>query len=183
MKLRTISLIWLFVSLLMLQGCGYHNPYTRNTDQNQPLTTVYVSVWDNLTNEMGLENLIFQKTADHLRQIRYLGITSEAVQADYILSGMVLGVDYPAASFDTTDTATTLTARIKVDYRLTERVSDKTIWQTTEIIRGDSYPVGADALRTQSNKKTVLETIANEIGEHIYLRITDTLTTPNGSQQ
>jgi hypothetical protein len=185
-------MIGLLLSLLILPGCGYHNPYTWNLDQSQSTRTIYLSVWENRTNEMGLDNLLFQKTADRLRQMRTIRITADAGQADYILSGTVLGVDYPATSFDTTNTATTLTAIIKVDYRMVERVSDKTVWQQTETIRGNSYPVLAiptdpeystAALRSQSNKMAVMETIADEIGEHIYLRVTDTLITTGGSKQ
>ena len=184
MNLRITSLICLFVSLLFLQGCGYHNPYTWNLDNSRPTRSIYVSVWENRTNEMGLENLLFQKTADQLRQIRFLKITPDEGQADYILSGKVLGVDYPASSFDASDTAVRLNARVRVGYQLANRASGKTIWQETETIRGESYPVLAiptdpeystAALRSQSNKMIALEGIAAEVAEHIYLRVTDTL--------
>jgi hypothetical protein len=182
-SIRPLSLIWLFSALLIMQACGYHNPYTGSRYQEQADVAVYISVWDNRTNEMALENLIFQKTADWLRQINSLRITTDPDRADYLLSGTVLGVDYPASAFSTTSTATTLNARIRVEYRLIERGSSKTLWQTTETVRGSGYPVGADALRSQSNKNIALETIATEIGENIYLRLTDTLTTTNGSKQ
>jgi hypothetical protein len=182
-RTKTVSLIWLFSALLIMQACGYHNPYTGSRYQEQADVAVYISVWDNRTNEMGLENLIFQKTADWLRQINFLRITTDQARADYLLSGTVLEVDYPASAFSATSTATTLNARIQVEYRLIERTSGKTLWQTTETIRSSGYPVGADAIRTQSNKNPALETIATEVGEKIYLRLTDTLTTTNGSEE
>jgi hypothetical protein len=182
-KTWPVSLIWFFSALLILQGCGYHNPYSGTKDQEQADVAVYLSVWDNRTNEMGLENLIFQKTADWLQQINSLRTTTDTDQADYLLSGTVLGVDYPASAFSTTSTATTLNAKIRVEYKLTYRANGKLIWQTTETVRGSGYPVGADALRSQSNKNTALETIADEIGENIYLKLTDTLTITSGSKQ
>ena len=183
MNIRHLSLIWLFSTLLLLQGCGYHNPYTRTSGQDQSDATVHMSVWNNRTNEIGLENLIFQKTADWLRQIGSLQITSDPDQAAYLLSGTVLKVSYPATAFNPTSTATTLMARIMVEYKLTDRASGKTIWQTTDTAREQSYPVGKDALFSQSNKNMALEIIAEEIGEHIYLKITDTLTSTGGSEQ
>ena len=133
MNIRPASLIWLFSALLILQACGYHNPYTGSRDQEQADVTVYMSVWDNRTNEMALENLIFQKTADWLRQINSLRLTTDQDRADYLLSGTVLGVDYPASAFSTTSTATTLNARIRVEYRLIERASSKTLWRTRSV--------------------------------------------------
>ena len=170
----------MFFTLLMLQGCGYHNPYLKNVAQGKSAAVVYMTVWDNQTNELGLEGLIFQKTADWLQQSRHLRITSNKDQADYILSGKILSVNYPATAFSFTDVATTLQASIKVSYRLTDRATGLTVRDADKTIRQTSYPAGTDAVRSQSNKKTALTTIADELAEQIYLRITTTLINDSG---
>ncbi len=180
MKTAAKSLILALFALLILQGCGYHTPYLKNVDQEKPAAIVYMTVWTNQTNELGLESLIFQKTADWLQQSRHLRITRDKAQADYLLTGTILSVDYPATAFSITDVATTLQARVKTTYKLTDRTTSKTIWQVSETPRQTDYAAGADAVRSQSNKRTALTTIADELGEQIYLRITATLTSGSG---
>ncbi len=180
MKTTGKSLITALFALLVLQGCGYHNPYVKNINSDKPATLIHMTVWTNQTNELGLESLIFQQTADWLQQSRHLRITRDKDQADYLLTGSILAVDYPATAFSVTDVATTLKAKVKTSYRLTDRATGNTIWQVNDTLRQTDYSAGADAVRSQTSKKGALATIANELGEQIYLRITATLTSRAG---
>ncbi|MFN2366589.1 MAG: LPS assembly lipoprotein LptE [Desulfurivibrionaceae bacterium] len=179
MKKTAASLILTFIILLPLQGCGYHNPYRQKIEGGEPAAVVYMKVWDNRTNELGLDILIYRKTADWLQQSRHLRITRDSGEADYILSGTILSVNYPATAYSATDVAFTLKAEVRASYQLTERAG-KTVWRVEETLRQADYPAGHDAVRGQSNKKEALETIADELGEQIYLRITATLTGNRG---
>ena len=180
MKKTAASLILTFIILLPLQGCGYHNPYRQKIEVGEPAAVVYMKVWDNRTNELGLDNLIYRKTADWLQQSRHLRITRDSGQADYILTGTILSVNYPATAYSATDVASTLKAEVRASYQLTGRAAGKTVWRVEETLRQADYPAGNDAVRSQSNKKEALETIADELGEQIYLRITATLTGNRG---
>lgn len=180
MKTRAGALRLIVAALLLLAGCGYHNPYSKRVAPATPVATVCLEVWENRTNELGLESLLFQKTADWLQQSRHIAITANKEEADYLLSGEILMVDYPATAFSVFDVATTLQARVKVSYRLTDRARGLTIWETGETLRESSYPAGADAVRRQSNKKTALTSIANEVAEQVYLRVTTTLLSDRG---
>lgn len=180
MKTTAKSLILVLWLSLVLPGCGYHNPYLRNVAADTPVAIVYMTVWDNRTNELGLESLIFRNTADWLQQSRHLRITGNKDQAAYLLDGKILLVDYPATAFAVTDVATTLQASVKVSYRLTDRATGRTIWDAGETTRTAGYAAGPDAVRSQSNKKIALTTIASELAEQIYLRITATLTDDTG---
>lgn len=179
MKITAKLSIWVFLALLVLQGCGYHNPYLKNVEQDKAVA-VYMTVWLNQTNELGLESLIFQKTADWLQQSQHLRLTKNKEQADYLLTGTILSVDYPATAFSVTDVATTLKAKVRTSYHLSDRVTGKTIWQVNNTLRQTDYPAGNNAVRSQGNKEIALTTIAEELGEQIYLRITTTLTSESG---
>ncbi|MDF1577341.1 MAG: LPS assembly lipoprotein LptE [Desulfobulbales bacterium] len=179
MKKIATLLSRIFIVVLLVQGCGYHNPYLAKIERGEPAAVVYMTVWENRTNELGLENLIFRQTADWLQQSRHLRITRDRSQADYILTGTILSVDYPATAFSITDVASTLKAKIRTSYQLTERSTGKTVWRVEETLRQADYPAGGNAVRSQGNKKTALTTIADELGEQIYLRITETLTAIN----
>jgi hypothetical protein len=180
MKTAAKSLIPALFALLAIQGCGYHNPYLKNVGQDKAAAVVYMTVWTNQTNELGFESLIFQESADWLQQSRHLRLTRDKDQADYLLTGTILSVDYPATAFSVSDVATTLQARVKTTYKLTDRATGKTIWQVSETLRQTDYVAGTDAVRSQSNKRGALATIAEELGEQIYLRITATLTSGAG---
>jgi hypothetical protein len=179
-KTAAHRLISVFFTLLVLQGCGYHNPYAKNLEQDKSVTVVYMTVWTNRTNELGLESLIFQKTADWLQQSPFLRITRDREQADYLLTGTILSVDYPAAAFSVFDVATTLKAKVKSTYQLTDRITGKKIWQVSDTLRSADYAAGSDTVRSQSNKRAALTIIADELAEQIYLRTTTTLTSRAG---
>ncbi len=166
--------------MLVMQGCGYHNPYLKNTNSVKAAAVIYMTVWTNQTNELGLESLIFQKTADWLQQSRHLRITRDKDQADYLLTGSILAVDYPATAFSVTDVATILKARVRTSYSLTDRATGKKIWQVNDTLRQTDYEAGSDAVRSQSSKRGALATIADELGEQIYLKITATITSGSG---
>lgn len=167
----------MILAQFLIQACGYHNPHVKAPDLDINPSRIYLPFWSNNTSEMGLESLIMQKTADWLQQSRHLLITADQGRADYILTGTILSVDYPAVAFSTGDVAQTLKARVRTAYRLTDRPSGKNVWEVAEEVREANYPAGTDALRSQSNKKGALVAIADELGEQIYLLITATVTT------
>ena len=123
MKRIVINSYLLVVLLFLLQGCGYQTPYARSINEQLPATNIHLNIWANQTNELGLENLIYQKTADWLQQSRQLKITDDKEQADYLLTGTVLSVDYPATAFTITDTAATLKATVRTTYQLLKKSS------------------------------------------------------------
>lgn len=175
MKRVILNLSLALALLLAIQGCGYHSPYARPGSGDIPTAHIYLTVWANKTNELGFENLIYQKAADWIQQSRHLQITTDKERADYLLAGTVESVDYPATAFSTTDVAKTLKASIRASYHLTNRASGRKIWEVRNVVRELSYAAGTNALRSQSNKKAALTVVAEEIAELIYLKITDTL--------
>jgi hypothetical protein len=175
-----VAIVLAFFAPLVLQGCGYHNPYLANIEPEQAPAVIYLTVWTNQTNELDLEGLIFRETADWLEQSRHLRLTKDREKADYLLTGAILAVDYPAVAYSVTDVATTLRASVTTSYELTDRATGATIWRVTETVRETNYRAGANAVRSRSNKRTALATIAEELGEQIYLRLTTTLTRSPG---
>jgi len=183
-----INLCLIAALLLFIQGCGYHSPYARPGKEQLPTADVYLSVWANKTNELGLENQIYQKIVDWIQQSRHLKITTDKERADYLLEGTVESVNYPATAFSTTDVAATLKASVRTSYHLLKHSTGSKVWEVKGEIREQSYDAGTDvlisqtgteAVRSQSNKKAALTVIADEIAELVYLKITDTLIAEN----
>ncbi|NTV15562.1 MAG: hypothetical protein HGA96_16820 [Desulfobulbaceae bacterium] len=161
------------IGLLLLAGCGYHHPAARPVAAGA--ITIYAASWENRTNEIALEGLLLQKSADWLQQAGQFRLERDPARADYILSGTILMANNPATAFNRSDRATTLKAWVKVSYRLTEAASGKTLWEITDATRERNFPAGADSVWNRSNREEALAVIADELAERIYLKVVSTL--------
>ncbi len=159
---------------LLLSGCGYHNPAVASREAGA--VSIYAGTWENRTDEVALEGLLLQKTADWLQQSPLLRLESDPDDADFRLSGTIQSVSLPATAYNSNDLATTLKAWVKVTYRLTAR-DGKTIWEINDTVRERNYAAGNDALHNRTNKEDALAVIADEVAEQIYLKVLITVTT------
>lgn len=166
------QLILVFVALL-LSSCGYHHPADRPTGSGT--ISIHAGTWENRTNEIALEGLLLQKTADWLQQSRSLRLEGDPARADYLLSGTIEAVNNPATAFNSSDRATTLNTWVKVSYRLIDRASGKTIREIKDTVRERSYLAGDNAVRNRTNKEEALAVIAAELAEQIYLLVISTM--------
>lgn len=157
------------LGLLFLFGCGYHHP--ADYPVGSGAIAIHVTTWENRTNEIFLEGVLLQKTADWLQQSRLFRMESDPGRAEYLLTGTIEAVSFPAAAFNSIDRATTIRAWAKVTYRLREKSTDKIIWEINDTTRERNYLTGADALHNRSNKEEALAFIANELAEQIYLKL------------
>ncbi|MBU0485853.1 MAG: PqiC family protein [Proteobacteria bacterium] len=156
--------------LLLVSGCGYHNPYAAAAAKKQAPQTIHLAMWHNQTNELGLESLIHQALNDWLQQSKSFRLVGAEDGAEYQLSGRITNVDYPGASFSSFDQAKTLNAIVKVEYELKDKTGKKVL-PLNIFAREHTYDVAPEAVRTQSNKKKALNAIADEIAETIYISI------------
>jgi hypothetical protein len=171
-----VNLAKLILILLvgLLAGCGYRHPVA-HTDEHGTIA-VFAGAWENRTNELALEGLLLQKTADWLQQSPLFRLEADPARADYLLSGTIEAVNYPATAYDSSDRATTLRAWVKVNYRLTDRASSRLLWEIHNTVRERNFLAGADAVRQRTNKEEALAVIADELAEQIYLKVLTTLT-------
>lgn len=165
-------LILIFVSLL-LGSCGYHHPASHPVGSGT--ISIHAGTWENRTNEIALEGLLLQKTADWLQQSGTFRLESDPARADFLLSGTIEAVNNPATAFNSGDRATTLKAWAKVTYRLVDRTTGIILWEINDTVRDRNYQAGDDAVRNRSNKEEALAVIAEELAEQIYLKVISTL--------
>lgn len=161
------------IGLLLLGGCGYHHPASR-PDQVGAIA-INAATWENRTNEIAMEGLMLQKSADWIQQSRLFRLEADPSQADYILSGTIMTVNNPATAFNSGDRATSLQAWVKISYRLTEQATGKTLWESNDTTRNRNFLAGDDAVRNRSNKEEALAVIADELAEQIYFKLLSTL--------
>ena len=166
---RNVSLIISTVCILFVAGCGYKNPYAGpNGDRTISLSA---SMWENQTSELGLESVLFNSLNNWLQKSRQIHLASTPAEADYQLSGKILSVSHPGLSYGDFDRVKELQAMLTVEFAFKEAETGKILWQETKNIQEEPYVIGADAVRTQGNKKDAFEKIAEDLAEEVYLRV------------
>ncbi|MFC1524669.1 LPS assembly lipoprotein LptE [Thermodesulfobacteriota bacterium] len=168
-KLFSHCLTFLVVCLL-LHGCGYRNPYLSSDDDRGDPVRLHLMYWKNQTNELGLESLIHQKLTTWVIQSKQIKLVASPEEAEMLLQGTILAIEYPGNTFDDIDKARTLKAIMEFSYVLKDAESKKTLL-SKRARRETAYAVGKDALFSQSNKKLALQKVADDLSEDIYLRL------------
>lgn len=171
-KIRPLTLLTSFllsVIFLFLAGCGYYNPNMLPDDEQGPTVKFYVPMWGNPTNELALESRIQNAIQDWLIQSKRIVLTNADTEHDYIMEGSITSVQYPGRSYDDKNTATALKAILSVSYSITEKKTGKKIWSESKSME-ETYSLGGSTAATDANKKRALDTMVDELGEHIYIR-------------
>lgn len=168
----TFLVLTVFSLFSILSGCGYRflsGPAGEKTSDNALL--IYSPLWENRTNELGLESTIHSSIFDWISESGHFAPSADQGSADYILLGKILSVEHPGSSYGTFDQATGLKAVVRVSFMLKNGRSDEVIWQQSRFQREESYLVQKNAVRTLGRRKEALKIIADEIAEEIYVRL------------
>jgi hypothetical protein len=173
--MRITNLVFnLFLGLffITMAGCGYYNPNMLPTEEQGPSIKLYVPLWANPTNEIRLASDIHNTLQDWLLQSKRIQIVASPEAADYIMTGRIHSVRYPGRSYDEDDTAQGLKAILSVEYKVTDTQNSKIAWQASNFSLEENYALGASSATTDTNKKRALKILVNNLGEHIYIRLT-----------
>ena len=162
MKTLTLSL---FLVLLIVAGCGYHNPNMLPPEQQGRVLKLHIPIWPNPTNEIRLASDIRNALQDWLGQSKQFTLVDNSGEADYVLNGKINAVSYTGRAYDSKDRAQALIAALNIDYTVTDTRTGKTAWQTTFAL-SESY-----SLQTDSHKRQALETLVDKLAEDIYIRL------------
>ncbi len=167
-------LITLLVLYLLLSGCGYTNPYNTNNELSKGgdgSVNLFLDMWENKTNLLGFHATIQHDLILWLKKSNRFQITQNRDEADYILSGAITAIDQPALAYGAFDRATTLRAEVNFSYQLTDNETGKVIFNQTRIAKEESYGVGNDAVRTNSNLKVALGKMSEDLADNIYIQL------------
>lgn len=154
---------------LVPAGCGYRNPYVQPTGTALPTKNVYLSIWPNRTNELGLETAIYRNLVSMLKHSPKIQITSNKQDADYLLSGEIHSINVPALSYGQYDRAVEVNIILTVGYQLTEKGTGKILLEKKDLTFTEAALVGVDAITTRANKNKALAIINDDLAELVYL--------------
>lgn len=155
----------LLLTLLILSGCGYHNPNMLPSDKQNRAIKLHIPLWPNPTNEIRLASDIHNALQDWLGQSKQFNVVTNSGEADYVLNGKINSVSYTGRAYDAKGKAQALIATLNVSYNVTDTSTGKTAWQSSFAL-SESY-----SLQTDTHKKQALETLVDNLGEDIYIRL------------
>lgn len=167
-RLSLLGKIGVLVFILLIAGCGYQ-PLHGGTAPKDRFWFIYIPMWENRTNELGLESTIHGALSDWFSGSGHFRVVGRPDLADYILKGTILLSEHPGAAYGNFDQATRLNAVLKTQYIFTRQSGEK-LWQAN-MSRTETYQVGLNPVDTLGYRKKALLTLSDEIAEEIYVRL------------
>ena len=160
----------LFLIAFSCSSCGYSNPYTRKEQLESPSKTLHITMWENRTNELGLESIYFRLFNAWFKQSSKITVVFDEDQADLKLTGEISAIDLPGLFYDTFDEALEIKIKLTVRFTLRDTRNNSILWQERQYIIYEPFIIDPLGETTRYNKQRALLRIGDEIGELIYLR-------------
>jgi hypothetical protein len=159
----------LVLCVLLINGCGYR--FTGGGDLPGDVSKVHVTIFENRTNETGIEARFTTALIREILKNRHDLLTANEAEADAVLSGVI--VSAPVEIISRQDRLTSLQRRIflVVDCSLNDS-SGKIVWSAKGLSESQEYDVSPEKFQTEANKREALELIAPRLAQLIYQRLT-----------
>jgi hypothetical protein len=154
----------------MLWACGYR--FQGMVKLPSGAKSVYVEVFENQTNEAGLETTVtnaivfeFTKRSDSL-------IASEPTGADLVMKGVIRSLETKTISPRKKDAAGERRVTLGLDVKLF-RPDGTLAWEAKGVSDNEAYPVTDDKFQNDFRERRTQALIATRIAEKILNRFTD----------
>jgi len=163
-------LFMLFLIVILLSSCGYTNPYARNNSKDTYTKTLFITIWQNRTNELGLESEYFRLFNAWFKNSGRIAVVFDEDDADLKLIGEISSIDLPGLFYNSSDKALEIKIKLTVSFTLYNTTNNSILWQEKQYVIYEPFLLDPTGEETQYNKKRALLRIGDEIGEIIYLR-------------
>jgi outer membrane lipopolysaccharide assembly protein LptE/RlpB len=153
---------------LAVGGCGYG---FRGTVINLPkdIKTIAIPYFKNGTPELGIEKIFTDETIYQFTRSQLLRLVSADV-ADVVLQGHILSVTVSDVTLSAQETSRDRTVAVQISVTLKRR-NGQIVWQDPSMSYKKSYPVAADSLITDRQKRDAIQLVARELAERIHDRV------------
>jgi hypothetical protein len=134
-----------------------------------PDISVYITTWKNKTNELRLDNQIYQSLVKWYQKSDHIKVKKGPEGADLILAGEIVSIDIPSLSYGVNNITTEVKVRLKVSYILKNVKTGKVLVEVTGQSFSESYLINTSSAITIDNEYKSLERIIDDLSEKIYL--------------
>ena len=163
-------LFMLFLIVVLLSSCGYTNPYARNNSKDTYTKTLFITIWQNRTNELGLEFEYFRLFNAWFKNSGRIAVVFDEDNADLKLIGEISSIDLPGLFYISSAKAREIKIKLTVSFTLYSTTNNSILWQEKQYVIYEPFLLAPTGEETLYNKKRALLRIGDEIGEIIYLR-------------
>ena len=163
-------LFMLFLIVVLLSSCGYTNPYARNNSKDTYKKTLFITIWQNRTNELGLEFEYFRLFNAWFKNSGRIAVVFDEDDTDLKLIGEISSIDLPGLFYNSSDEALEIKIKLTVSFTLYSTTNNSILWQEKQYVIYEPFLLDPTGEETLYNKKRALLRIGDEIGEIIYLR-------------
>lgn len=153
---------------LWLTGCGYG---FRGTVINLPkdIKSIAIPYFKNDTPELGIEKAFTDEIIYQFTRSQLLRVVSTDV-ADVVLEGRIISVTVSDVTLSAQETSRDRTVAVQIAVILKRRTG-QVVWQDPSMSYKKSYPVAADSLVTDRQKRDAIQLVARELAERIHDRV------------
>lgn len=169
-SLRLGLLLLLSMLTLTINGCGYRNPYV----YNGPDKVVYVTHWKNKTNELQLDNKIYQSLTRWFQKSNKIKTSNTKEGADLILAGEIMSIQLPSLSYTQAQTSQ-VKVMLTIRYILKDIKTGKILIEVPSETWKENARTSSSTSLTKDNEDRALATIIDNFSEKIYMRALDKL--------
>ena len=127
-------------------------------------------MWQNRTNELGLESIYFRLFNAWFKNSSTIYVTPDEEQADLALAGEISSIDLPGLFYNSLDEALEIKIKLTVRFTLRDNKNNSILWQERQYTIYEPFIIEPSGQRSAYNKEKALLRIGDEIGELIYLR-------------
>jgi len=135
-----------------------------------PDRDLYITTWQNRTNELLLDAKIYQSLVRWYQKSGSIRVTKQKAGAQLILAGEIVSIDLPSLTYGDANNATEVKILLTVRYILKDLESDKVLMEVGNEIWTEEYKVGASSSENSDNEKEALKTIIDDLSQKIYIK-------------
>lgn len=161
-----------FFCLILIAGCGYSLQAT-GKPMNLTITSMAIPLMESPSSDIGFEG-------DFTKMIRREFVSHSQIplvskeKAAAVLIGKVTNIKTEPLSYRVTDNTFDVTSsrwlKIKLQAKLVDAKTGKTIWDDPNMEEKASFSVDSDPLKTRYNQRRATKKIAQLLAERIYLK-------------
>jgi len=154
---------------VLLTACGYR--FTGGGELPENVRKISVSVFENKTQETGLESVITNDLIYEFTRSGKASVTSRE-RAEAILTGVIKSMHITTASHKGEDTALERRVTIVVDLNLVGH-DNRILWVRKNLSANETYLVESDKLATENNKSEAIREMSQRLAETVFNSMTD----------
>jgi hypothetical protein len=133
--------------------------------------TLHITIWQNRTNELGLESEYFRLFNAWFKKSGRINVIFDESQADLKLNGEIFSIDLPGLFYDKFDDALEIKIELIVRFTLYDNSNKAILWQEKQLTLSEPFLIDPSGDLTEYNKKRALLRIGDKISELIYVRV------------